>query len=80
MESGFKRTINWNEYHSKNPSQAQNRCLNALIVPSFQGANSFFVLSFDGDDGWKSYMQYYNPTVEIKDYIAVRDGGNFCDQ
>ena len=27
----------------------------------------------------KSYKQYYLPTVEIKDYNATTDGGNFFD-
>ena len=47
LESGFKRTINWNKYHSKKSSQAQNRYLNVLIDPDFQGVNRLFVLSFD---------------------------------
>ena len=38
-ESGFKRTINCNKYHSKKSSQAQNRYLNVLIDPSFQGVD-----------------------------------------
>ena len=53
---------------------------NVLIDPSFQGVNGFFVLSFKGDDGQKSYKQYYLPTVEIKDYNVVTDGRNFFDQ
>ena len=26
LEFGFKRTINWNKYHSKRRSEAQNKC------------------------------------------------------
>ena len=34
LESGFKRTINWNKYlHATN--QAQNRYLDFLIAPNF---------------------------------------------
>ena len=80
LESGFKRTINWNKYHSKKSSQAQNRYLNVLIDPSFQVVNRIFVSSFEGDDGQKSYKQYYLPTVKIKDYNVVIDGRNFFDQ
>ena len=69
-----------NKYHSKNSSEAQNRYLNVLIVPSFQEENRIFVLSFEGDDGQKSYKQYCLPAVEIKDYNAVIDGKNFSDQ
>ena len=28
LESGFKRTVNWNKYHFKKSSQAKNRYLN----------------------------------------------------
>ena len=66
MESGFKRTIYWNKYHSKKSSQDQNRYLNVLIHQIFEGVNKLFVLSFEGDDGWKGCKQYYAPAVEIK--------------
>ena len=36
LESGFKRTINWNKYLPKKTPEAQNRYLNALIDPGFQ--------------------------------------------
>ena len=42
-ESGFKRTINWNKYIAKTTSQAQNRYLDYLIDPGFQGVNRRFV-------------------------------------
>ena len=58
LESGFKRTINWNKYLPKTTNQAQNRYLDFLIDPSFQGLNRLFVLSFKGDDGWESHKQY----------------------
>ena len=66
LESGFKRTINFNKYLSKNSSETQNRCFTVLTDLSSLGVNRFFVLSFDGDDGRKSYRQFYLPTVEIK--------------
>ena len=80
LESGFKRTINWNKYYSKKRSETQDRCLNVLIDPSFQGEKVLFVLSFKGDDGRKSYKQDYFTTVEIKDYNDVIDERNFFDQ
>ena len=46
LKSGFKRTINWNEYESSIKTFTQNRYLNYLINPSFQGVNGLFVLSF----------------------------------
>ena len=50
LESGFKRTIDWNKYQSKITEQAQNRYLNFLIYPSFQGVNPLFVLSFEDEN------------------------------
>ena len=45
LQSGFKRTVNWNKCQfKKNP--AQNRYLDFLINPSFQTANRLFVSSF----------------------------------
>ena len=47
LESGFKRTINWNKHLPKTIDQAQNRYLGFLIDPNFQGVNKLFVLSFN---------------------------------
>ena len=47
LKSGFKRTTNWNKYESSINIFAQNRYLNYLINPSFQGVNRLFVLSFE---------------------------------
>ena len=44
LEAAFKRTINWNKYLPKTTNQAQNRCLDFLIDPSFQGVNRRFVM------------------------------------
>ena len=35
LESGFKRTIKWNEYLSKTSNEAQNIYLDVLADPSF---------------------------------------------
>ena len=39
LKSGFERTNNWNKYESSLKIYAQNRYLNYLINPSFQGVN-----------------------------------------
>ena len=39
LESGFKRTIIWNKYQSKDENKEQNRYFIYLIDPSFQGIN-----------------------------------------
>ena len=50
LKSGFKRTINWNKYESSVKTFTQNRYLNYLINPSFQGVNRLFVLSFENEN------------------------------
>ena len=47
LKSGFERTINSNRYQSEPKTYEQNRYLNHLIIPSFQGMNRLFVLSFE---------------------------------
>ena len=80
LKSGFKRVINWNKYLSKPELLAQNPNLNHLVEPSFQGINRLFVLAFENDDHRSSVKCYNLPTVEIKDYNIVINGGNFFDQ
>ena len=76
LESGFKRTVNWNKYQSKATQQILNRNLDFLIDTSFQGANRLFVLSFEDRRVRESYKQYFLLTVEVKDYNVVIDGSN----
>ena len=42
LKSGFKRTSNWNKYQSGPKTYAQNRYLNQLVDPNFQGVNRLF--------------------------------------
>ena len=77
LKSGFKRIINWNKYESSIKTYAQNRYLNDLINPSFQGLNRLFVLSFKNEDQRKSHSTYYLLKVEIKDYNVMIDDKNF---
>ena len=64
VKSGFKRTINWRKYQSDPKTYAQNRYLNHLVDPSFQGVNRLFALSFEAENGRKSHSNYYLPKVE----------------
>ena len=66
LKSGFKRTINWNKYKSSVKTFAQNRYLNYLISPSYQGVNIHFVLSFENENDRRPHSTYYLPKVEIK--------------
>ena len=58
LKSGFKRTINCNKYEPKVTVEQQNRYLDFLINPSFQGVNRLFVLSFQNTDDRTSYRRY----------------------
>ena len=80
LESGFKRTINWNKYLAKTINRGRNRYLDYLIDRSFQVVNKLFAFLVKDDDVWESHKQYYIQTVEIKDYNVTIDGRNFFDQ
>ena len=71
LKSGFKRTINWNKYESNIKTFAQNRYLNYLINPSFQGVNRLFVLSFENENDRTSHSTYYLLKLETKDYNVM---------
>ena len=47
----LKIIINLNKYHPKVTVEEQNRYLDFLINPSFQGVNKLFMLSFENNDG-----------------------------
>ena len=80
LKSGFKRTINWSKYESDPKTFAQNRYLNHLINPSFQGVNRLFVFSFENENDRTSNSNYYLPKKEVKDYHVMIDGKNVFDQ
>ena len=50
LKSGFKKTISWNKYESSIKTFGQNRYLNYLTNPSFQGVNRLFVLAFENEN------------------------------
>ena len=80
LKSGFKKAISWTKYESCIKTFAQNRYLNYLIKPSFQGVNRLFVLAFENENGRTSQSTYYLTKVEIKDCNVMIDGRNFFDQ
>ena len=71
LKSGFKRTVNQNKYESNIKTFAQNKYLNHLINPSFQGINRLFVLTFENENDRTSHSIYYLSEVEIKDYNVM---------
>ena len=80
LKSGFKKTISWNKYESKVKTFVQNRYLNYLINPSFQGVNRLFLLSVENENDITAHSAYYLPKVEIKDYNVMIDGRNVFDR
>ena len=80
LKSGFKRTINWNKYEPKVTVEQQNRYLDFLINPSFQGVNRLFVLVFENTSGRISNTRYYLQLLQINYYNVVIDGRNVFDQ
>ena len=80
LKSGFKRTINRKKYESSVKTFPQNRYLNCLINPSFQGVHRLFVLSFENENDRISHSIYYLPKAEIKDYNFMIDVKNFFNQ
>ena len=68
-----------NKYKPNIKTFSQNRYLNHLINPSFQGINRNFLLSFENEDDRTSHSIYYLPKVEMKDYNVMIDCKNFFD-
>ena len=50
LKSDFRRTIDWNKYQSDPKTYVQNRYLNHLVNPSFEGVNGLFVLSWENEN------------------------------
>ena len=82
LKTGFKRTIKWNKYRWQMTIQPQDKNLNYLIDPRFTNVNGLFVLSFSRNnnaDNRDSFLDYYVPNVEIKDFNVLIDKKSFFD-
>ena len=77
LKSGFKRTIKWNKYRSEMTNQTKTNHLNYLIDPTFRKVNRLFVLSFENEEDRTSFLKYYVPKVEIKDFNVLIGGKRF---
>ena len=73
----FKRTIKWNKCRSEMTNQTKTNNLNYLIDPTFNKVNILFVLSFEDEEDRTSFLKYYVPKVEIKDFNVLIDGKTF---
>ena len=60
-------------------NQRQNNNLNYLIDPPFTKSNRLFVLSFENEDDRRSFLKYYVPNVQIKDFNVLTDGKSLFD-
>ena len=81
LKSGFKRTVKWNKYRSQITVQSNNDKLNYLIAPTFTKISKLFALPFERieennvkEDHRDSFLRYYVPNVEIKDFNVLIDG------
>ena len=79
LKSGFKRTIKWNKYRSEMTNQTKTNNLNYLINPTFTKVNRLFVLLFENEEERTSFLRYYVPKVEIKDFNVLIDRKSFLD-
>ena len=77
LKTGFERTITWNKYRSEMSNQTKNNNLNYLIDPTFTNVNRLFVLSFENEEDRTSFLKYYVPKVEIKDFNVLIDKKTF---
>ena len=73
LKTGFKGTITWNKYKSETSNQTKNNNLNYLIDPTFTNVNRLFVLSFENEDDVTSFVKYYIPEAELKNFNVVID-------
>ena len=78
-KTGLKRTIKLNKYRSEMTKQTETNNLNYLIDPSFNRFNGLLVLSYEKEDDWTCFSEYYTPSVEIKDFNVLIDGKSVFD-
>ena len=71
LKTGFPLIVEWNKYRCQISNQRANNNLNYLIYPTFSKVNRLFVLAFENEEEKSSFLKYYTPTVEIKDYNVL---------
>ena len=60
-------------------NQIKNNNLNYLIDPTFTNVFRLFVLSSKNENNGTSFLKYYVPKVEIKDFNVLIDGKQFFE-
>ena len=84
QNKGFKRSIYWNEYKTKeiNENADANVFKYINLDPSFQGVNALFVMAYNRVDGQPTrngQRKYYLPRISLNKYNVIIDGRNFYD-
>ena len=84
QNTGFQRSIYWNEYKTKeiNEDADANVLKYINLDPSFQGVNRLFVMAYlRGNNQFtrNSKRKYYLPRIYLNKYNVIIDGRNFYD-
>ena len=79
LKSRFKRTIKSNKYRSEMTNQTKTNHISYLIDPTINKVNRLFVLLFENKEDRTSFLKYYVPKAEIKDFNVLIDGKGFFD-
>ena len=84
QNKGFKRSVYWNKYETKeqNSDAAANVLKHINLDPSFQAVNRLFVMAHNKVDGQPTrngQRKYYLPRIDLNKYNVIIDGTNFYD-
>ena len=85
QNKGFRRSIYWNEYKTKEQNEdADANVFNYInLDPSFQGVNRLFVMGYSRADNNQptrnGRTKYYLPRIDLEKYNVIIDGRNFYD-
>ena len=60
-------------------NQIKNNNLNYSINPTFTKVNKLFVLSFENKNDRASFLKYYVPNLQVKDFNVLTDVKSFFD-
>ena len=79
LKTGFKRTIKWNKYRSEMSNQTKINNVHYLIDPTLTNVSRLLVFTFENEDDRTSFLKYYLPKAEIKDFNVLIDGKPFFE-
>ena len=84
QNTGFQRSIYWNEYKTKEINEDADANVFKYINfdPSFQGVNRLFVMAYNRANGQPTrngQRKYYLPRISLNKYNVIIDGRNFYD-